>query len=278
MSGSEFSRAFDLAGGNRLIALHDGVFEPDVEILVDLAGEAETASLKRAASPLRIDVNAYALEREGRVVLIDAGSGGAWGPKFGHVTQALEALGIEADAIETVLLTHPHGDHALGLIGPDGSARYHNATVFCPGIDIAHFTSDAAREATGPAKAQGFEMARSVFSVVGDRLRGFEAGEVLPGVEAVSLPGHTPGHSGFLIGGRALVWGDVMHFADRQPQRPTVGTVFDNDPALALQTRRQALSMAAEGQLDVFGMHTPFGRRGRVAVDGDVFSMSFEAV
>jgi glyoxylase-like metal-dependent hydrolase (beta-lactamase superfamily II) len=270
--------AFTLRDGSRLIALHDGVFEPDVDILVDLAGEAETAALKLAAAPLRLDVNAYALERDGRVVLIDAGAGGAWGPKFGRVAQALEALGIQAEAIETVLLTHPHGDHALGLIGADGSARYRNATVFCPGIDIAHFTSDAAREAAGPAKAQGFEMARSVFSVVGDRLRAFEAGEVLPGVEAVSLPGHTPGHSGFLIGGQAFVWGDVMHLADRQPQRPTVGTVFDNDPALALQTRRQAMSMAAEGPLDVFGMHTPFGRRGRVVVDGDVFSMSFDAV
>ena len=229
MSESGRTCEFTLADGSRLIALHDGVFEPGTENLVDLAGEDETAALRRLPAP-RFDVNAYVLERDGAMVLIDAGAGAAFGPGFGGVWRGLESLGIGFDQVRTVLLTHPHGDHAMGLVGEDGSAKFANATVFCPRNDVDFFSSERAREAAGPARAQAFGAARAAFAAVGDGLRPFETGELMPGIEAVSLPGHTPGHCGFLIGGKTLIWGDVVHMADRQPQRPTICTVFDTDP------------------------------------------------
>ena len=51
MSDNGRTRAFTLADGSRLTALHDGVFEPGTEILVDLAGEEETAGLRRLPGP-----------------------------------------------------------------------------------------------------------------------------------------------------------------------------------------------------------------------------------
>ncbi len=265
---------FALRDGSTLIALHDGMFAGKADMIRDLAGEAETASLRASEGDPAFDVNAYALRRDGRVILIDAGAGGFYGPVLGHATRSLAGLGVRAESIETVLLTHPHGDHALGLLGESGALRYPNAEVFCPGVDVDFFGSDRERDARGPVAAASFETARTVYAALGSRLRPFAAGEVLPGIEAIELPGHTMGHSGFLIGGETLILGDVLHMAVRQAQRPSICTVFDLDPALARQTRRNVLAMAAERELRVFGMHTPFGREGRVAKEGDAFAMT----
>ncbi len=269
------ARWFSLRDGSTLIALHDGIFAAKAEMIRDLAGEAETEALRAAEGDPRLDVNAYALRRDGRFILIDAGTGNAWGPALGHAAHCLTGLGVPPDRIETVLLTHPHGDHALGLLTDDGALRYANAEVFCPGVDVDFFRSDQERDRLGQAAAQSFDIARTVFSAVGRGLRRFSAGTVLPGIEVVSLPGHTMGHSGFLIGGEILVVGDVFHLARRQAERPSVCTVFDLDPALAMQTRRATLAMAAERELKVLGMHTPFGQSGRVTSRGDAFEMSF---
>ncbi len=270
------ARWFPMSDGSTLIALHDGFFAAKAEMIVDLAGEAETASLRAAEGDPTIDVNAYALRRDGQVILIDTGTGSAWGPALGNATRALAGLGVKPDSIDTILLTHPHGDHALGLLCDDGSLRYPNADVFCPAIDIDFFQSDRERDARGPAAAQSFEIARTVFAALGARLRSFSAGEVLPGIEAISLPGHTMGHSGLMVAGETLICGDVLHLPALQGHRPTIGTVFDLDPPLALQTRRTMLAMAAERRLKLLGMHTPFGREGSVTSDGEGFAVAFD--
>ena len=268
------ARWFSMSDGSTLIALHDGFFAAEAEMILDLAGEAETASLRATQGDPTIDVNAYALRRDGQVILIDTGTGSAWGPALGNATRALAGLGVKPDSIDTILLTHPHGDHALGLLGDDGSLRYRNAEVFCPAIDIDFFQSDRERDAHGPA-AQSFEVARAVFAALGSRLRPFSAGEVLPGIEAISLPGHTMGHSGFMLAGETMICGDVLHLPALQGKRPTIGTVFDLDPPLAAQTRRTMLAMAAERRLKLLGMHTPFGQEGRVTSDGGGFAVTF---
>ncbi len=269
------ARWFSMRDGSTLIALHDGFFAAKAEMIMDLAGDAETASLRGSVGDPKIDVTAYVLRRDGRMILIDTGTGNAWGPALGNAARALTGLGVKPDSIDTILLTHPHGDHAMGLLCDDGSLRYPNAEVFCPGIDIDFFQSDRERDARGPAAAQSFELARTVFAALGARLRPFSAGEVMPGIEAISLPGHTMGHSGFMVAGETLICGDVLHLLVLQARRPTICTVFDLDPPLALQTRRTMLAMAAERRLTLLGMHTPFGREARVTSDGEGFAVTF---
>lgn len=270
MTNEDIPTPIALADGSTLVPLHDGVFEPGAEVLIDPAGEAETAAL-RAAHPsgLRIDVNAFLLRRDGEAILIDAGAGNAWGPAFGGVARALAALGLAPGDIRTILLTHPHPDHALGLLDDGGTAlRYPEAEVFCPALDIDHFGRPPAGGAEEPAPRAAV---RRVFGLLGGRLRPVTPGEFLPGIEAISLPGHTPGHTGFLLGGLFLVWGDLVHVPDVQGPNPDLGLVFDEDPALARATRRQMLATAAEKQWRVAGMHLPDGGVARVETDGDGF-------
>ena len=257
-----------LADGAVLVSLHDGLFNPPADILIDPASEEATAALKaQFPDGVTINVNAFLLKRDGELILIDAGCGRAFGPTLGRVPATLARLGIQPDDIKTVLVTHPHGDHILGLFDDAGEAlRYPEAEVFVPAIDIAHFR-DATDE--NPNRAA----ARKLFAALGDRLRPFGPGVLLPGVEAVSLPGHTPGMSGFLIGNEVLIWADTMHLMSHQPQNPDICLIFDEDRALAATTRREAMALAASKGWIVGGMHLPVPGLARVFADGLAFRM-----
>ncbi|HEY9214880.1 MAG TPA: MBL fold metallo-hydrolase, partial [Ancylobacter sp.] len=100
--------------------------------------------------------------------------------------------------------------------------------------------------------------ARQAFDGYRDRLRTFEAGEVLPGITAVPLPGHTAGHTGYRLDSgdeSLLVWGDIVHFPQIQVPRPEVSIAFDQDARLAAATRSRLLDSVASDRLLIAGMH-----------------------
>ena len=78
-----------------------------------------------------------------------------------------------------------------------------------------------------------FLAARTAFDAYAPSLRLVSAGEVLPGITLVPLPGHTPGHSGYHIvsrGEQLLIWADITHLADVQIRKPEVTIGFDVRP------------------------------------------------
>ncbi|NWK80159.1 MBL fold metallo-hydrolase, partial [Aquitalea sp. LB_tupeE] len=121
------------------------------------------------------------------------------------------------------------------------------------------FWQDDGNLSRASARARGnFRIARQVFDGYRDQLRTFDSGEVLPGISAMPLPGHTDGHSGYLLESHdqgALVWGDIVHFPHIQIERPDVSIAFDQDPALAAITRSRLLDLVSSEGLLIAGMH-----------------------
>ncbi|MDK4739459.1 MBL fold metallo-hydrolase [Rhizobium sp. CNPSo 3464] len=245
--------------------LHDGLFEAPVDVLIHTDGDAARQhAIESWGKPtLQVDVNCFLLRGPSGVLLVDAGTGTSWGPKYGHARSALHEARIAPDEIQSVLLTHIHGDHALGLF--DGDKPYFpHADVFVSDSDIAFFTDPVAREAMPEARRGGFKVAEQLQRVYGSRIKRIGAGEVLPDIEAHPLPGHTPGHTGYLLRGgddSLLIWGDTLHLGDLQPGDPKIGLTYDLDPELAVRTRRAALEDAVrEGWIVAGGHITGFGR------------------
>ncbi len=268
-------RALDLPDGTTLIALHDGVFRDGTEVLVDGAGPDATEALRRAMPDgIVLDVNAFALRRDEGVVLIDAGTDASWGPDLGHAGHALTTHGIEPDDVVAVLLTHLHGDHALGLFDESGAIRYRRAEIWCSRLDHDLYGDAAKREAAPEEMRDSFDLARRVFDAAGAKLQLFDAGEVLPGIEAVPLPGHTPGHAGFLVGSLLLVTGDVFQLASVQGTNPSASLSFDDDQVVAERTRRECLDRASARSLLVAGSHMPFP--GLVTIEATADGYRFE--
>ncbi|NTI72499.1 AidB family quorum-quenching N-acyl homoserine lactonase [Rhizobium rhizogenes] len=248
-----------------VILLRDGVFEAPAQVLIHADGSpARQRAIEALGKPmLQVDVNCFALRSADGIILVDAGTGTAWGPKYGHARSALQEAGITPDQIRLILLTHIHGDHALGLF--DGDASYFpNAEIVVPARDFAFFTDPAVREATPEARRGGFKVAEQLVRVYGSRVRQLPDGPVLAGIEARPLPGHTPGHTGYLVSGGdkdLLIWGDTLHLEDLQPGDPKIGLIYDIDPEMAVQTRQATLEHAVrEGWIVAGGHITGFGR------------------
>ena len=239
-------------GGYTALLLRDGVFSTSSEAVLHEDGEAATKLLRetRLAEGLRIDVNCVLLRGAGRVVLVDAGCGAAMGPGLGRARTLLADAGVRPEQVDTVLVTHVHGDHVLGLLEGD-AAWLPRARLVVPALDLA----DAEPGASGR---------RGLASRLGAAYEGridlvHDGDEPIPGVTALAAPGHTPGHVAYLVAGATelLLWGDVLHLAAIQPGDPGVVMAFDEDRAQASRTRTALLARAAESGWTVGGGHLP---------------------
>src|SRR6476646_11912908 len=76
-----------------------------------------------------------------KLVAIDTGLGlGTYAQSKGALGQYhanLKAAGIDANTIDVVIISHFHGDHINGLIGPDNKPMFPNAESMVPEVEWA---------------------------------------------------------------------------------------------------------------------------------------------
>ncbi|MCZ7659751.1 MAG: MBL fold metallo-hydrolase [Xanthobacteraceae bacterium] len=245
-------------------ALSDGYLDVPLDAIrnfpVDQARDVLTANCRPVAP--RCSVNAFLVRSGGRLALIETGSGNTMGPTLGWLPKNLRRLGIDPAKIETVLLTHMHPDHSNGLTDDAGAPLFPECELVLHEEEVAHWHDDA-RMARVPERqaVRYFQGARIQFAPYRDRARLFRSGEVLPGITAMPIPGHTPGHTAYLISSGSeslLVWGDVVHFPDLQIPHPEACMEFDSDSAAAAATRRRVFDMVATDRLLIVGPHLHF--------------------
>ena len=260
-------------GDITVTALNDGMLQGAFEVITGAPHDEAEAMLRAShrVIPPKLTVNAFLIRKGGHVTLVDTGSGALMGPTLGLLPARLAAIGVAPDTVNTVLMTHLHIDHVAGLADADGHALFPNAELVMHEAEAA-FWLDGEIDAGAPdAFRQAAGLARSMTAPYAGRIRRAGAGSVLPGVMLHPLPGHTPGHSGFLVedgGDAVLIWGDIVHLPGLQFARPEIGVVFDADPAMAVATRARALDMAATDRLRIAGMHLDFPTFAHVVRDG----------
>ena len=232
-------------------ALSDGfglVFPRELvsERPVDFTGIAD------AGGNIRLDVNAFLIDRGGLRLLIDAGSANAWEATAGRLCDALAEAGVARDSIDGVAITHCHSDHIQGLVMPDGTVAFPEARrIYVPHEEVGLFRAEARLQ--------------PVF----DRIRPFRGGdEISPGLTAVAAHGHEVGRTAFLLGGgseQLLAWGDIVHVPAVQFANPDATWVFDTDQDMARQSRRRLMALVAAENIPVAGTHLAFPGIGMVS-------------
>jgi glyoxylase-like metal-dependent hydrolase (beta-lactamase superfamily II) len=193
-------------------------------------------------------------------ILIDAGYGR-------KLFDNLKTLALDPNSIDIILLTHMHGDHIGGLIR-EGKAAFPKAEIYVSRTEHDYWNSTGDRGAS----------AKKIFEVYRQKLHLFEpaeiddAPEIIKGVRAVSAPGHTPGHTAFLVqsdGVKWLIWGDVTHAMSIQMPCPEVALSFDVDADKAVETRRKILEYVLKNNITAGGMHVPFPAVGKLSAGKD---------
>lgn len=195
-----------------------------------------------------------------RVVLFDTGAGGQMGTE-GKLLTSLTAAGVQPGQVTDILISHAHGDHVGGLVNGQGQLVFANATIRMTANEWDALKAD-------PTMA-------ALVTAITPKVQTFAAGaEVLPGVKAVDIQGHTPGHTGYQIasGTEGLLYiGDTMHHSVISVQRPNWTIQFDGRADVAEASRRALLERAATENLRLYAVHFPYPGLGRIERRADDF-------
>ncbi len=267
-------------GAFEVTALLDGALLAGPAIIGNYDETRAAAELKRQHLPAApqgqvIGVNGYLINTGDTLVAIDCGTNDSFSEHLGNYHTSLAMAGVNPAEIDMIIATHLHVDHIGGLSDADGAARFANASVVAHETEWNFWNNDDIRAQAGDGAQMFFDIARTQTAPYGDRMTMVKGGdEILPGIEIVDLPGHTPGHVGVHLrseGAELMVWGDLMHTPKLQFEDPSLTIAFDIDPELAIKTRSQILNRAVDEDFMIAGMHMDFPGFGHVDRAGSAF-------
>lgn len=255
------------------MGLTPGGFFPDVPT----AYWASHADVLDAQGRVAMPAGGLLVERDGRALLIDAGLGDVntamsiggvsiGTANCGALPDTLAALGRSRADIESVAFTHLHTDHTGWAFVPDGGGGYRkffqDARYLVAAEEWApHGRGDLVPGA--PSRSAVIEPLESVHSQIAD------GEQIFPGVHAVVTPGHSPGHTSYVIStsaGRLIVFGDAFHIP-AQLAHPDWPSKPDVDGVAVMAARKRLVAELTEPDTLGFAFHFGDQAFGRVVRD-----------
>ena len=266
-------------GSLRLDTLSDGTLTLPGDFILGGMPQAEMQAIV-AKYNLPTDVltppcNVTLLRDGTNTVLFDVGAGPDFQASAGKLGEALAALDLAPEDITHVLFTHAHPDHLWGLLDEFDEPLFPNAEFVIGAAEFDYWMNPDTVNSIGAARTAFAVGAQRRLSVIADTVRRVADGdEVLPGVQAVLTPGHTPGHLAWAIGAgseTAMVVGDAIGNHHVAFERPDWASGSDQDKDMAAATRVALLDRLAADRMALIGYHLPGGGIGHAERTGTTY-------
>ncbi len=194
-------------------------------------------------------------------VLIDTGL------PTSDVVSKLAEQGVVAGTVDTIIITHGHGDHVGGILDAAGEFVYPNARYIIWKSEWDFWTADERfpEGDTNPTRTTWETLKANQDRVTTLGIVGTEA-EALPGICAIAAPGHTIGHTALLIESNGE---KLLHIADAAHQpfqmaHPEWCPGFDYEKSISPDSRRKLFERAAKENALLLAYHFEFPGIGRV--------------
>ncbi|MGH6670521.1 MAG: MBL fold metallo-hydrolase [Xanthobacteraceae bacterium] len=262
-------------GAVEVQGLSDGILKTSLDLVIGMdRAQADRLVGGTKDGSLYIPVNNFMIRRDGKIILIDAGAGNTMQPTLGKLPDNLRAAGVAPAAVTHIVMTHLHPDHANGLVDDAGQPHYPNAEVVVHETEADFWMRPDVENDEARVKQN---RARTAINLkpYRERIRRVRDGEEFAGFTPVVAPGHTPGHTCWLLAaGRAgfMAFGDVVHLSAIQILHPDTALTYDLDKDQAITSRRRILDMAASERLAIAGAHVNAPGFGYVVRKGTSFA------
>ncbi|MGH3248754.1 MAG: MBL fold metallo-hydrolase [Trebonia sp.] len=211
-----------------------------------------------ARGKIRMEVGGYLIRGwDDRVVLVDAGIGPVAKRVLagGALLTSLLSAGVRPEDVTDLVFSHLHEDH-IGWAWQQDRLTFPRATVWAHQKDWDFFVTAGGGQRQAPQLRPlepRLELWDSDFTL-------------LPGLDLVHAPGHTPGSAIAAISSgtsRAMLLGDTVHCPAELLDEEWAG-LGDMDPDLADRTRRALARELEDGETLIGAAHFPGLRFGRL--------------
>jgi glyoxylase-like metal-dependent hydrolase (beta-lactamase superfamily II) len=254
-----------MLGDFEVTPLNDGTVDLPMDQLLKQDPGTTRATLGKnfLKAPTETSDNAFLVNTGSKLVLVDTGAGTLFGPTLGKLVANLKAAGYQPEQVDEIYITHMHPDHVGGL-SSNGKPVFVNAVVRAGKADADFWLSQANLDKAPADKKGTFQGAMASLNpyVQAGKFKAIDKdGELVPGISALAAPGHTPGHTIYVVqsrGQKLVLVGDLIHVAAVQMDNPQVTIGFDSDEKGALASRRKQFDAAAKDGELVGGAHLQF--------------------
>jgi len=268
-----------MIGTFKCMAVSDGTFTyPDRSFFVNAPKEGLEQVLREyniQSGEITTPWTCLLVNTEQHRVLIDTGAGAGSVPSAGKLLLNLQAEGIDPVDIDMVILTHGHPDHIGGNTDAEGKLAFPNARYIMWKDEWEFWTSE-------PDLAQlevEEEFKQIMLMFAGKNLPPIQGQldlidremEILPGIQAIAAPGHTPGHMALAIssGNEQLLYISDAALCPIHLEQPDWYPAFDLTAEQAIVSKARLMDRAAAGKSLVLGFHFPFPGLGHVIKKGE---------
>ncbi len=260
------SEARVFAGGVRVRIVRAGWFRPDAGGFFGVVPQALWTRFAQTDERGRIlcRLNLLLVEAGGKRILVETGTGVGMsdknrdikGVEGGDPTEALRAVGEDPAAVDFVVVSHLHYDHAGGMVGSDGRPAFPNARYVVQRDEAQAAHGDELR-LTGIMEREQLD----AIQAAGQLAEVHGEVELVEGVTVTRTGGHTRGSQAVLLGvaeapgEHGVFFGDLIPTRWQLPVRWT--SAFDDYPIEAVEVRQVLVSRAAAEDWWCYFTHDP---------------------